>query len=252
MLLYLQWKSFMEFLKIILVVLIHGCFVIFLVRFQQRIYILLFNRPENVHFLDGNAKDQDAECDRYEDEIKAFGGIDLFITSIGQDGHIGDNEKGSSLYSITRPKTLSYETKLGFAELFGGVDNVPSVTLTCGISTLMEAHEVMLIAQGASKAYALKDVVEGCVSHFSPVTAFQLHPKSVVVCDRDATLELKVKTVRYFRGLMKEYKKQHPDDPLGLMKLPEREEDVEYSRRKLKLSRRSQNDNPPTPFGSSE
>lgn len=68
-----------------------------------------------------------------------------------------------------------------------------------------------------------------------PVSALQLHPKSVVVCDKDATLELKIRTVKYFKGLMKEYKRSHPNDELGLMTLPEREDDLEHSKQKKLL-----------------
>lgn len=214
----------------------------------RHFFSLISIAPENVHFLDGNAEDLDAECDRYENDIKAFGGIDLFVTCIGEDGHVGFNEPGSSLYSITRPKTLSYETKLAFADVFdNNVNNVPSVALTCGINTLMQAHELMVAVGGAKHAMALSNIVEGSVSHICPVSAFQLHPKSVVVCDKDATLELKVRTVRYFKGLMKEYKKNHPDDALGLMKLPEREDDVEFSKKKLLASGKSSKRMPP-PF----
>ena len=35
--------------------------------------------PANVHLLDGNAADLQAECDRYESLIQQHGGIEMFL-----------------------------------------------------------------------------------------------------------------------------------------------------------------------------
>jgi glucosamine-6-phosphate deaminase len=94
---------------------------------------------ENVHILDGNAPDLEAECAAYEARIKALGGIDLFLGGVGTDGHIAFNEPGSSLASRTRVKTLADETVRANARFFGGdVDAVPRMALTVGVQTIME------------------------------------------------------------------------------------------------------------------
>ena len=67
---------------------------------------------ENIHILNGNAKDLVAECAHYEQMIVEAGGIDLFIGGIGPDGHIAFNEPGSSLNSRTRQKTLTTDTRV--------------------------------------------------------------------------------------------------------------------------------------------
>lgn len=81
----------------------------------------LFNQidilPENVNILNGNAQDIKAECQAYEDKIKAVGGIDLFLGGIGPDGHLAFNEPGSSLASRTRDKELNYDTKVANLEV---------------------------------------------------------------------------------------------------------------------------------------
>ncbi|KAI1042360.1 hypothetical protein LB505_012292 [Fusarium chuoi] len=77
------------------------------------------------------------------------------------------------------------------------------MALTVGVQTVMDAREVVIIATGASKAIAIQQAVEGGVSHLCTLSCLQLHPKSMVVVDRDATLELKVKTVNYFYGVEK-------------------------------------------------
>lgn len=163
-------------------------------------HVNLFNhidiQPKNVHLLDGNAPDLFAECADYEAKIKSFGGIELFLGGIGTDGHIAFNEPGSSLASRTRIKSLAYETRIANARFFDDdIDAVPDMALTVGVQTVMDAREVVIIATGASKAIAVQQAVEGGVSHLCTVSCLQLHPKSMVVVDDDATLEMKVKTV---------------------------------------------------------
>lgn len=159
--------------------------------------------PENVHILDGNAPDLQKECDRFENEIKKAGGIELFMGGIGPDGHIAFNEPGSSLVSRTRVKTLAQETILANARFFGNdIAKVPTNALTVGVGTVMDAREVMILITGVAKALALHKAIEEGVNHMWTVSAFQMHPKAMFVCDEDATSELKVKTVKYFKGLM--------------------------------------------------
>lgn len=157
---------------------------------------------DHIHILDGNATDVDKECHEYEEKIKAFGGIELFIGGVGEDGHIAFNEPGSSLESRTRIKTLTYSTQLANARFFDNdVTKVPKHALTVGVGTIMDAREVMILAQGYNKAIALHQAIEGSVNHMWTISALQLHPCSIIVCDDDATLELKVKTVKYFTEL---------------------------------------------------
>ncbi|KAJ2556776.1 Glucosamine-6-phosphate isomerase (Glucosamine-6-phosphate deaminase) (GNPDA) (GlcN6P deaminase) [Coemansia sp. RSA 1933] len=159
-------------------------------------------RPENIHMLDGNAEDLAAECQRYEDKIKEVGGIEMFLGGIGPDGHIAFNEPGSSLESVTRVKTLAYETVLANARFFGGdVNKVPKLALTVGVGTVRAAREVLLIITGAHKAVALAKCIEEGVNHMWTLSVVQLHPSAMIVCDEDATLELHVKTVRYFKSI---------------------------------------------------
>lgn len=159
--------------------------------------------PANVNIPDGNAPDLQLECDQYEEKIKAAGGVDLFIGGIGPDGHIAFNEPGSSLTSRTRIKSLAVDTIQANARFFGGdISKVPKTALTVGVGTVMDAREVMVIITGAHKSFALYKAIEEGVNHMWTVSAFQMHPRALFVCDDDATLELRVKTVKYFKGLM--------------------------------------------------
>ena len=161
--------------------------------------------PENVHLPDGNAGDLDRECEAYEEAIAAAGGIDLFIGGAGPDGHIAFNEPGSSLGSRTRIKTLTRDTRVANSRFFGNdPEKVPATALTVGVKTVMDAREVLLIICGLSKARALSKVVEEGVNHMWTVSALQLHPRGIIVCDEAATWELKVGTVNYFRQIEQE------------------------------------------------
>lgn len=164
--------------------------------------------PKNVHILDGNAKDLEKECEEFERKIKESGGIELFVGGIGPDGHIAFNEPGSSLTSRTRVKTLAMDTILANARFFGNdVSKVPQKALTVGVGTVMDAREVMILITGAHKAFALYKAIEEGVNHMWTVSAFQMHEKALFLCDEDATLELKVKTVNYFKSLMRVHNK---------------------------------------------
>jgi glucosamine-6-phosphate deaminase len=156
----------------------------------------------NVHILNGNAPDLEAECADYEARITAAGGIRLFLGGVGPDGHLAFNEPGSSLSSRTRVKTLTMDTKLANARFFeGDIDKVPGTALTVGVGTVMSADEVLVVASGYNKARALVHAIEEGVNHMWTVSCLQLHPKAVFVCDEAATDELKVGTVRYFKEI---------------------------------------------------
>ncbi|KAL4977837.1 hypothetical protein BDW66DRAFT_149859 [Aspergillus desertorum] len=158
--------------------------------------------PQNINILDGNAGDLAAECASFEARIARYGGIELFLGGVGTDGHIAFNEPGSSLNSRTRVKTLAYDTILANSRFFNNdMTQVPRMALTVGIRTIMEAREVVIVATGAHKALALKEGLEGGVNHMWTISSLQLHQHPLIVCDRDATLELKVKTVRYFESI---------------------------------------------------
>jgi len=159
-------------------------------------------RKSNVNILNGNAANLQAECERYEKKIQNYGGIELFVGGIGPDGHIAFNEPGSSLASRTRVKTLTEDTRIANSRFFGGdINKVPKTALTVGIATVMDARRVMIIVSGHNKARALQQSVECGVNHMWTVSCLQLHPHGIIACDEAATVEMKVGTANYFRGI---------------------------------------------------
>ncbi|HJA59611.1 MAG TPA: glucosamine-6-phosphate deaminase [Candidatus Brevibacterium intestinavium] len=146
-----------------------------------------------VHGPDGSAEDLAAASAGYEQKIAEAGGIDLQILGIGTDGHIAFNEPGSSLASRTRVKSLTYQTRVDNARFFDGdVDQVPSLCLTQGLGTIMEARHLVLVATGGGKAEAVHQMIEGPVSAMWPATVLQMHPHVTVLVDDAAASRLQL------------------------------------------------------------
>jgi len=159
-------------------------------------------QKKNVHILNGNARNLEKECEDYEKKITKFGGIQIFLGGIGPDGHIAFNEPGSSLSSRTRIKTLTYDTRAANSRFFGNdMNKVPKTALTVGVGTVMDAQQVLIIISGFNKSRALQKVVEEGVNHMWTVSMLQLHRHGIILCDTEATMELKVGTVKYFRDI---------------------------------------------------
>jgi glucosamine-6-phosphate deaminase len=153
--------------------------------------------PNRVHLLRGDVAryEVEAQCSDYEEAIAGAGGIDLQILGIGQTGHIGFNEPGSSVESRTRLVVLDTITRRAAAADFFGTENVPNEALTMGVGTILEAREIVLIATGEHKAAIVKRAVEGDVDHAVAATYLQRHPNASVVLDSAAAAELtRVKT----------------------------------------------------------
>ncbi len=162
-------------------------------------------RKSNANILNGNAKNLEAECARYEKKIKSYGGIQLFVGGIGPDGHIAFNEPGSSLASRTRIKTLTQDTIIANSRFFGGDETkVPKTALTVGVATVMDSKKVLIIVSGHNKARALQQAVEAGVNHIWTVSCLQLHPHGMIVCDDASTIDMKVGTVNYFKDIEKD------------------------------------------------
>jgi glucosamine-6-phosphate deaminase len=142
--------------------------------------------PAHVRVPDGTAADLDAAASAYDTAIAAAGGIDIQILGIGANGHIGFNEPTSSFASRTRVKVLAPRTREDNSRFFGSVDAVPVRCVTQGLGTILEARELLLVAQGEAKAAAVAAAVEGPLTSFVPASALQLHPRATVIVDEAA------------------------------------------------------------------
>jgi glucosamine-6-phosphate deaminase len=146
--------------------------------------------PRYIHVPQGMAKDIDAFCEWYEQRIADVGGLDLQVLGIGANGHIAFNEPGSSLGSRTRIKTLKGTTRADNARFFKTMEEVPKYAITMGVGTIMDARELLLLANTAGKADAVKAAVEGPITALCPASIIQMHRNAFVILDREAASKL--------------------------------------------------------------
>lgn len=154
-------------------------------------------KPENIHIPDGTiSRNQIIEfCNTYETEIERSGGIDIQILGIGRTGHIGFNEPGSDILSRTRLISLDYVTVADAASDFYGEENVPARGLTMGVSTILKAKRLILMALGEGKADIIRKAIEGEVSSQVPASYLQKHQNTLFILDNTSSSELtRVKT----------------------------------------------------------
>jgi glucosamine-6-phosphate deaminase len=132
---------------------------------------------------DGSAADPLVAAREYEERLRQGGPVAVQLLGIGANGHIGFNEPGSSLSSITRVKTLTEQTRRDNARFFERPEDVPRHVITQGLGTILRAEHLVLVATGAGKAAALAAAAEGPLTASCPASVLQLHPHATVVVD---------------------------------------------------------------------
>lgn len=143
-------------------------------------------KSRNTYFLDGKAPDKKEECKKYEEKILKAGGLDLVILGIGRNGHIGFNEPGEELIARTHQVELAKQTIEANARFFESEEEVPQEALTMGIGTILNADQVLLIANGNSKAAAIERLFSGKISTKFPASLLHTHPAVTVMIDQEA------------------------------------------------------------------
>lgn len=155
----------------------------------------LFNhidiKKENTHVPNGLALDVEKACQEYSEFISNHP-VDVQILGIGGNGHIAFNEPGTPFDSITHLVELKEKTRQDNARFFDGdINKVPTHAVTMGLKDIMSAKLIILLASGANKAEAVRDMVYGQMSNDCPASILQSHPNVVVVTDEGAGYYLK-------------------------------------------------------------
>ena len=146
-------------------------------------------KKENIHIPSGIVSYINQEMRDY-DTLLEQNPIDMQLLGIGSNGHIGFNEPGTPFDSKTHVITLDEQTRLDNARFFNTLDEVPKRAITMGISSIMQAKEIIIIATGAQKAEAIKKMIKGPVDVSLPASILQLHPKVHVFLDQQSAKEL--------------------------------------------------------------
>ena len=153
---------------------------------RENLFSKINIKNENINIPDGEAEDPEAECVDYEKKIKSSGGIDLQILGIGRNGHIGFNEPDATLNSFTHLTNLTESTIRANSRFFDSYDEVPKQALTMGISTILTAKKIVLLASGASKRKVVAELTGGGINTNIPATMLKTHPDVVLICDRES------------------------------------------------------------------
>ena len=152
---------------------------------------------ENINLIDSSIPQDKVYdfCVKFEAKIEKLGGIDMQVLGIGSTGHIGFNEPGSSVNSLTRIVSLDDITRTAAASDFFGKENVPRKAITMGIKTILSAKKIRMLAWGENKAGILAKAIEGNMSEELPASFLQKHEDARVVMDEAAGAELtRIKT----------------------------------------------------------
>ena len=150
----------------------------------------LFNQidipEENTHVPSGLGDNLDEQCKVYDKMIEE-NPVDIQLLGIGSDGHIAFNEPGTAFDSGTHVTDLAESTIKDNARFFDyDMSKVPTQACTQGIGTIMKAKNILLIATGANKAQAVKDMMEGPIDEKCPASILQKHPNAVIIVDEPA------------------------------------------------------------------
>ena len=140
---------------------------------------------ENTNIENGKAEDKETECARYNallGELRQ----DVQVLGIGSNGHIAFNEPGTAFDSVTHIVDLAESTIKDNSRLFNSIDEVPRQAFTMGLSNIMNAKKIVILANGAGKAYAIGELVNGEIREEVPATILRNHPDCTLICDEAA------------------------------------------------------------------
>ena len=158
---------------------------------EENLFGMIDIPREQIHILDGMAQNTTAECKAYEEKIASFGGIDIQLAGIGENGHLAFNEPGTSFQSLTHEQKLTDNTIEVNSRFFEKKEDVPTSALTIGLKTIFDAKKVIVMATGEKKAEAVYKSVRKSVSESCPASILQNHANAVFVCDSCAGKNLK-------------------------------------------------------------
>lgn len=148
---------------------------------QEQLFKHVDIKEENIHIPSGVAEDLEAECKRYEEQLKALGPVDLQILGVGVNGHIGFNEPGTDFSSRTHIVELDQSTREANARFFNNIDEVPTHAITMGIQSIMDSKKILLLAFGESKKDAIERLLSGEVTEDLPVSVLNKHSNVTVI-----------------------------------------------------------------------
>lgn len=146
--------------------------------------------PEaNYHVFDAMSEGLQDECERMNAFIAERGGLDLLLVGVGMNGHIGFNEPGVDFGNYAHVQLLE-DITLSVGQKYFQAATELKYGITLGLRHLMEAKQVLMLANGQKKATVMKKALEGEIGNKIPASIIRSHPHSEVLLDEAAASEL--------------------------------------------------------------
>ncbi|WLR47574.1 glucosamine-6-phosphate deaminase [Halobacillus litoralis] len=153
---------------------------------DQHLFRLINIDLENTHIPFGKTEDLEQECSRYEKVIDQIGPPDLQLLGIGENGHIGFNEPGTSFDSETHIVHLTDSTREANARFFESMEDVPTKAITMGIRSILKSRKIILLASGERKAEAILQLIQWELDEQFPASSLKSHDDITLIVDKDA------------------------------------------------------------------
>ena len=146
-------------------------------------------QKKNVNIPKGDISNKEIRnyCENFEKKIDDLGGIDLQLLGIGTNGHIGFNEPGSNISSMTRKVEISNHSRLVLSKDFKSIDNVPKNAITMGVKTILKAKKIILIAWGKTKSEIIRKTLKEKINPLVPASYLQSHRNTEFILDNDSS-----------------------------------------------------------------
>jgi glucosamine-6-phosphate deaminase len=147
-------------------------------------------KPENIYIPNGEISPQKS-VKEFNDRFGKVEQVDLAILGIGVNGHIGFNEPGTSFDSKFRLIKLEESTIEANARNFSANQKaVPKKAMSMGISEIMSAKKIVLLASGRLKAEAIYKMIKGPITDKCPASFLQKHKNIIVIVDQSAAINI--------------------------------------------------------------
>ncbi len=156
---------------------------------KENLYQYIDVQEQHTFIPNGTAENLEKECEMYEQQLADLGGVDLQILGIGENGHIGFNEPGTSFHAVTHVVKLAESTRKANSRYFSSLEEVPTHAITMGLETIMKSKEILLLISGENKAEAFRKLMDGEITTDFPASILRNHP-NVTVLEEGAKVEV--------------------------------------------------------------
>ncbi|TCP30973.1 glucosamine-6-phosphate deaminase [Scopulibacillus darangshiensis] len=134
--------------------------------------------------LPENSDHPEAVCLDYETKVKEAGGFDLAVLGLGPNGHLGFNEPPSSAFAPTRVVPLTKESLISNAIYWGGMEHVPTMSMTAGMNLLLSSCQIILLVNGGHKKEIFEQTLRGKIDDSIPSSHLQSHGNVKIIADK--------------------------------------------------------------------